>query len=88
MPDADQLTPTFRNYFVDEAGDLTLFNKHGKSLLGKEGCSKFFILGIADVEEPMVVARELEELRHRLLAKDFSSEAKIDFFNSYGPKLV
>ena len=29
MPDSDHADPTFRHYFVDEAGDSSLFNKHG-----------------------------------------------------------
>ena len=71
MPDSDHADPTFRHYFVDEAGDPSLFNKHGKSLIGKEGCSKFFILGLADIEEPLTVALELETLRQRLKADPY-----------------
>ena len=29
MPESDQTDPTFRHYFVDEAGDPSLFNQHG-----------------------------------------------------------
>ena len=29
------------HYFVDEAGDLTLFGQRGKVLLGSPGCSKY-----------------------------------------------
>ena len=71
LPDSDQTNPTFRHYFVDEAGDPSLFNKYGKSLIGKEGCSKFFILGLANVEEPLTIASELEKLRRRLLADSY-----------------
>ena len=60
MPDSDHADPTFRHYFVDEAGDPSLFNKHGKSLIGKEGCSKFFILGLADIEEPLTATSPIE----------------------------
>ncbi len=40
-----------KNYFVDEAGDLTLFNKKGKIILGSEGVSNFFILGVLKLVE-------------------------------------
>ena len=60
-----------RQYFVDEAGDPSLFKKHGKSIVGTDGCSKFFILGMADVDEPQAVAAELEALRERLLADPY-----------------
>ena len=46
---------TMRHYFVDEASDPSLFKKHGTSIVGTEGCSKFFILGMADIEEPQIV---------------------------------
>ncbi len=70
---SDQLkeNPTIRNYFVDEAGDPTLFNTHGKVLLGKEGCSKFFILGKLDIVDPEKLASELNELRARLMADPY-----------------
>lgn len=38
-----------RHYYVDEAGDLTLFNKKGKVIIGQEGCSKLFFLGTAHI---------------------------------------
>ena len=33
------------NYFVDEAGDTTLFGRYGKVLIGTEAVSRFFIVG-------------------------------------------
>jgi hypothetical protein len=35
-----------RFYYVDEAGDGTLFDGKGRVLIGSEGCSKYFILSI------------------------------------------
>ena len=63
--------PTFRHYFVDEAGDPNLFKRRGKPIVGKDGCSKFFMLGVADVAEPIAIAKELSELRTRLLADPY-----------------
>ena len=58
---------TFRYYFVDEAGDPNLFKRRGKPIVGKDGCSRFFMLGVADVVSPRTVAEELNALRIRLL---------------------
>ncbi len=62
---------SIRHYFVDEAGDGTLFNKRGRIIVGTEGCSRFFILGLLDVLGPESLAREMEELRARLLADPY-----------------
>lgn len=55
-------------YFVDEAGDGTLFNARGQVLIGTEGCSNFFIVGLLDVPDPEPLQRELAELRNELNA--------------------
>jgi hypothetical protein len=65
-PQAKQ--PSVRHYFVDEAGDTTLFNSKGKILIGTEGCSKFFILGLLDIVNPEALSNSLEALRTTLLA--------------------
>lgn len=56
-----------RCYFVDEAGDGILFDRKGNSIIGTEGCSRFFILGAVDVPQPEIIAGELGILRERLL---------------------
>ena len=38
-----------KHYFVDEAGDAVLFGSRGKVLIGSDGCSRFFMLGLLDV---------------------------------------
>lgn len=60
-----------RYYFVDEAGDATLFGSKGKVLIGTEGCSRYFILGILDVDNPGLLDLELESLRAHLLADSY-----------------
>jgi hypothetical protein len=59
------------HYFVDEAGDPTLFGKRGKALVGSEGCSKYFILGKLDVDDPAFLESELTGMRTRLLADPY-----------------
>ena len=56
-----------RHYFIDEGGDSTLFSRSGKVLVGTEGCSRFFILGLLDVPDPMVLQRRLDALRMELV---------------------
>ena len=63
--------PSLRHYYVDEAGDPNLFKRRGKVIVGKDGCSSYFILGLADVEEPVRVSQELTALRNRLLADPY-----------------
>lgn len=71
MTDEPQSELSVRYYFVDEAGDATLFNRHGKLILGNEGCSIYFALGLLDIPDPESLERELTELRQRLLADPY-----------------
>jgi hypothetical protein len=43
--------------FIDEAGDMTFFGKGRLCVLGQEGVSKAFILGMAAYKEPLMEAR-------------------------------
>lgn len=52
-----------RRYFVDEAGDTTLFNRHGTPLVGRDGSSRYFIIGVAEVDDEPGLARKFSELR-------------------------
>ncbi len=56
-----------KHYYVDEAGDLTLFDKKGKIIIGNEGVSKCFMVGFASVENPATASKLLEQLRKELL---------------------
>jgi len=59
------------NFYVDEAGDLTLFNKKGQILVGNEGVSKYFMVGLAYIPNPELVKNEMEKLRRSLLADPY-----------------
>lgn len=63
--------PVQAHYFVDEAGDPTLFDARGREMPGREGCSKFFMLGLLQVADPMGIAAELAALRQDLLADPY-----------------
>lgn len=64
----NQDSPTFRHYFVDEAGDAALFGKRGRILPGNEGCSRFFMMGCLDLANPSALSADIERLRQDLLS--------------------
>ena len=65
--------PGRRHYFVDEAGDPTLFDARGRVLVGQEGCSRYFMLGVLDVADPVALAADLGVLRQTLLSDPYFS---------------
>ena len=56
-----------RHFFVDEAGDSTLFDRRGRLLVGSEGVSHTFMVGICEVSDPPGVAERFDRLRRELL---------------------
>ncbi len=58
-------------HYVDEAGDLTLFGRRGKCLLGTEGVSLCFMVGVARIAAAREFRERLNELRHDLLADPY-----------------
>lgn len=67
----DKVRSNARNYFVDEGGDGTLFDRKGRVIIGEQGCSRFFIMGVLDVADPAGLAEALSELRIALLEDDY-----------------
>lgn len=60
--------PDILNIFVDEAGDPTLFEgRRGKALVGSQGCSRYFMLGKLEVDDPAALAEKLTALRTEIL---------------------
>lgn len=59
--------PTVLHYYIDEAGDSTLFDKRGRKVLVGTPSSKYFVLGKLEVPQPDRLAEELDELRAKLL---------------------
>lgn len=57
--------------FVDEAGDPHLFNAAGAVIVETDGCSRFFIMGKLEVEDPNLLAGRLTDLRTGLLADPY-----------------
>ncbi|MCW1883822.1 DUF3800 domain-containing protein [Luteolibacter flavescens] len=63
--------PSPKHYFVDEAGDPVLFSGKGKVLIGSEGCSRYFAVGMLDVKDPKSLAADFDTLRAELLADPY-----------------
>ena len=76
MSQSKKCPSSIRHYFVDEAGDSTLFDRRGRIIVGSEGCSHFFILGLVDIAEPENLADQLEELS-KLLDKGPDEELEV-----------
>ncbi len=62
--------------FVDEAGVPEIFDRKGRVNIGKEGCSRFFMLGMLEVDEPARLAEELVALREQLFRDPFYASAE------------
>ncbi len=58
-------------FFVDEAGDLTLFDRRGRMIIGQSGVSKVFMVGVAQVPDPDFADALLRELRTELLGDPY-----------------
>ena len=70
LPD-DAAAPEVQRLFVDEAGDPTLFHSSGKAIVDTVGCSRFFIIGKLEVDDPHALAQSLTSLRTELLTEPY-----------------
>ena len=62
---------SIKHYYVDEAGDPVLFDSKGRVLVGTQGCSRYFAVGLLDVANPEGLAEDLNRLRAGLLADPY-----------------
>lgn len=62
---------TFKHYYVDEAGHPVLFDGKGRILVGSEGCSTYFAVGLLDVPDPQGLGADVNNLRKDLLADPY-----------------
>ncbi len=53
----NKITKPHYHRFLDEAGDTTFYGKGRVPILGSEGVSKYFILGMLTINEPLQMAR-------------------------------
>ncbi|NQY79034.1 MAG: DUF3800 domain-containing protein [Candidatus Caenarcaniphilales bacterium] len=76
MSKSNQLNPE-AHFFVDETGDLTRFNKRGKSMLGSNGVSDSFILGAARFpESPESHREDFDKIRQEILSNPFFQDLR------------
>lgn len=68
--------PEVHHIFVDEAGDPTIFDSKGRSLVGTAGCSRFFILGKLTVDDPGRITKALSDLREQMKMDPFFASAE------------
>ncbi len=59
------------HFFVDEAGDLSLFGRRSKSLIGAPGVSKCFMVGVAHVLDLPALRDDMAALHRDLLKDDY-----------------
>jgi Protein of unknown function (DUF3800) len=69
--ESQKLATSSKQYFVDEAGDPVLFDSKGRVLIGTEGCSRYFAVGLLDVADAAKLSADLNELRANLLADPY-----------------
>lgn len=60
-----------KRYFVDESGDGVIFAHHGRILIGQEGCSRFFMLGLLEIADPLSLGIEMKDLRTKLMTDEY-----------------
>lgn len=66
--------PTFAyHYFLDEAGDATFYGKGRIPILGQDGVSNCFIMGLLKIHEPLnAIRKKIADLLSHLLKKRFT----------------
>lgn len=60
------------NYYIDEAGDPVIFQgRRKKVIIGQDGCSNYFLMGLLHVPNPTQLTEELELLRQEIIADPY-----------------
>jgi len=59
------------NFFVDESGDPTFFNRDGECIVGRAGCSRILVLGFVATDDPSAIRKGLASLRADMLADPY-----------------
>jgi hypothetical protein len=54
-------------YFIDEAGDPNFYGKGNRLIVGEKGCSRVFILGFAEILDPVPIRHELKHLQQSVI---------------------
>ncbi|WP_298763144.1 DUF3800 domain-containing protein [uncultured Polaribacter sp.] len=58
--------------FLDEAGDTTFYGKGKRNIIGENGVSKAFILGMIKIKDPLDEVRDkINELQNKIIGDEF-----------------
>jgi hypothetical protein len=58
-------------FFVDESGDPTFYNRRGKLIVGREGCSPILILGFVETQNPQAMRQAVLELQAEVVRDSY-----------------
>lgn len=72
----DTPLPGLCHLFVDEAGTPDIFDAKGRVNIGQQGCSRFFFLGMLEVDDPLRLTEALKTLREQLMADPYFASAE------------
>ena len=75
-PAGSRDAPDLCHLLVDEAGTPDIFDAKGRSHIGQSGCSRFFVLGMLEVDDPRPLAEALTGLRESLMRDPYFASAE------------
>ncbi len=59
------------DFFVDEAGDPTFYDRRGNLIVGNPGCSKIFLMGFVETKSPQIIREAVLSLQKKVIADKF-----------------
>ncbi|MDD2647094.1 MAG: DUF3800 domain-containing protein [Patescibacteria group bacterium] len=62
------------HYFVDESGDPVFYDKVGRVIVGRPGCSPILLIGLMRTDDPKPIRVALEKLRSEIAADKYFQE--------------
>lgn len=63
-----------KNYFfVDESGDPVFYDRYGRYIVGKEGCSNILVIGFIMTDKPEILRKEILALREEIINDKYLS---------------
>lgn len=54
-------------FFVDESGDPTFYDRRGNLIVGQDGCSSLLILGMVEVNDPVLMRYRIAQLQTKII---------------------
>lgn len=75
-PLTSETAPDLCHLYVDEAGTPDIFDGKGRVNIGNPGCSRFFFLGMLEVEDPETLCMALKTLREELIRDPYFASAE------------